>query len=71
MATEEIIVFDPNWGFDAQMPWWETRLFSIGMVRYTDDNGVMRRTAFYRRATDDPNRFEFVPWFTDAQKADH
>lgn len=60
IATEEIIMFDPNWGFDAGA-WWRNRLYVIGIIRYTDDNGVTRRTGFYRVATEDPNRFVIAP----------
>jgi hypothetical protein len=70
-AVGEIANFDPAWGYrNTDRGWWNDRLFVIGMIRYMDDNGVLRRTVFYRVATLDRNRFEFMP-FTEAEKADH
>lgn len=69
LASGQILRFEPTWGFDAGA-WWTNRLYVIGVIRYMDDNGVTRRTAFYRRATDDLNRFVIAPIGADAL-ADH
>lgn len=69
-ASGEITTFDPAWGFNGLGAWWENRLFIIGMIRYMDNNGVLRRTRFYRVATQDPNRFVF-PQFETATALDH
>lgn len=60
IASGEIGIYDPAWGYDLPMwnNWWNGRLFVIGKIRYLDDNGVMRRTAFYQVATNSLNRFK-------------
>lgn len=70
-ASDSILNFDPAWGYRQEDgAWWANTLFVIGRIQYFDGNGVLRRTAFYRCATVDPNRFEFMS-FTEAEKADH
>jgi hypothetical protein len=69
IAEGEIVAFNPDWGFNAASSWWNDNLCVIGMIRYIDGNGVIRRTAFYRIASHDLNRFEFMP-FSEAQKSD-
>jgi len=68
LAEGQVTNFDPNWGFGEG--WWDGRLFVIGVIRYMDDNGVTRLTAFYRKATQDKNRF-VKPDFEPTTAADH
>jgi hypothetical protein len=70
LARGEITNFDAAWGFNGIGEWWVNRLFVIGMIRYMDNNGVLRRTRFYRVATRDLNRFVY-PEFEAATAADH
>lgn len=69
-ATGEMTVFDPGWGFNGIGAWWAARLYVIGTIRYSDGNGVLRRTRFYRVATTDLNRF-IKPNFDPTTAADH
>ena len=51
--------------------WWRplNNLVVSGIITYTDDAKIMRRTGFYRVSTDDTNRFVRVD--NSAVEADH
>lgn len=68
-AIGEVMVADPQWARE-NIAWWSSHFFIIGMIRYMDDNGVLRRTAFYRQGTSDFNRFIF-PEFDTSTSLDH
>ena len=71
LAQIEIANFDASlyWA-DCVPGWWADHLFVIGVIKYADENGVARRTAFYRVATENLNRFE-VAKLSDGALADH
>ncbi len=55
VEREMSTIFDPHW---ADVPWSIAGDIRIhGHVSYTDRNGIGRRTAFYRFATSNLNRF--------------
>jgi len=69
-AEGKILVASPDFETYRGRDWWDDRLFVSGIIRYMDDNGVFRRTAFYRVATRDLNRF-VKPDFDATTAADH
>lgn len=69
LMDAEVLQMQKAWGFDAS-DWWCGRFHVIGEIQYMDDNDVVRRTGFYRTATEDRNRFVKANIGDDA-KADY
>jgi hypothetical protein len=70
-AEGKVLRFQPEWGLDPQSNWFPDRLWISGVIRYMDDNGVLRRTGFFRVATHDLNRFTKPPGMEPTTSGDH
>jgi hypothetical protein len=64
------LVFEEEWRLVPKDDWADGRIVVIGRIIYADDNGVKRRTAFYRTCSSDVNRFR-IPDFDKTTLGDY